>query len=732
MATRQRQDKATADKHLNILRTLLKDPHNRRCADCTNKDPRWASWNLGIFVCIRCSGVHRSMGTHISRVKSVDLDMWTPEQIQSMVKWGNRLANMYWQAHLKPGHVVPEHKIDAFIRSKYDGRKWARNGPLPSDPRMLETGSGGTSASVNNPITQIQAQRASAGAPPSNAARRAPPPQSAQSQSSLIDIAPVPTPAPQSQPKPKAVPKVQINTRHINKPLGATQATKTAQTTKNGTAATPGSVPAPPPPAPDNGLLDLDLTATSPTNQIKKANKQDIMSLFAKAPPASARPLQQQQQTQQQPKEDLNDAFSGLSFGAPSQSTQSQSSDTLSALWGTNTAAPVTNTSSAIDLLGGGGGGGAGAFGGPSNSAPPPPRASTAPIPPAQKTLLDDDDWGPTTSSGDGDAFDDWGSSSWEAPPPKSQTQSTQSKPKALPAGKIELTSTFSAPPAQPTTSLSFNTTNTPSSFNSFFESNSNSISLNDGGYSDTSSKFSSGTAFADIPTSLNDIPAPSKLTSDPFSAFQSTSGSSLDMSSPAGKKQSNGGAANTDLFGDANAWTTPDPIPEAEGAVEPSPALSPPAEPKPQGGSKSEEKDVWSTPDPVLSPAEGSASGALDSTPAASFFDAPPVEPKPPSPKPSNDLWESFGASSQPSPAPAPPSFGLGDDVWGAPASAAAAPIPATSLTTASSPAPQSSAPADDIWSMGTTKPPTPPSSAPPPSGNPTSLDDVMGNVWA
>lgn len=402
-------------------------------------------------------------------------------------------------------------KIESFIRSKYDGRKWARNGPLPSDPRMLETGSGGTSASVNNPITQIQAQKAGAvgsGSVPA-AARRAPPAQS--SHSSLIDIAPTPTAAPQT--RPKAVPKVQINTRQINKPPGATQ--------------NKAAVPAPPPPA-DNGLLDLDMTATSPTNPVKKANKQDIMSLFAKPPPTNATPIPQQQQ--QQPKEDLTDAFSDLSFGAQSQpqSTQSQSSDALSALWGPNTTASI-NTTSAVDLLGGGSGLG----GAPTH---PPPRASTAPIPP-QRNLLDDDDWGPTTSAGDGDAFDDWGSTSWEAPPTKQQT--VQSKPKAPPAGKIELTSSFSAPPPQPTTSLSFNTSNTPSSFNSFFESNNN-INLNDAGYSDTSSKFSSGTAFADIPTSLNDIPAPSKLTSDPFSAFQSTSGGSLDVSSPAKNRSSN------------------------------------------------------------------------------------------------------------------------------------------------------------------------------------------------
>jgi hypothetical protein len=46
-----------------------------------------------VLTCSRCSGIHRGMGTHISRVKSVDLDSWTDEQLQSMIKWGNARAN---------------------------------------------------------------------------------------------------------------------------------------------------------------------------------------------------------------------------------------------------------------------------------------------------------------------------------------------------------------------------------------------------------------------------------------------------------------------------------------------------------------------------------------------------------------------------------------------------------------------------------------------------------------
>ncbi|CUM67737.1 uncharacterized protein PRCAT00005442001 [Priceomyces carsonii] len=131
--------KTHSDKHKQILKQLLKEGPNKTCADCkTSAHPRWASWSLGCFICIRCSGIHRSMGTHISKVKSVDLDAWTDEQVELMVRWGNERCNAYWEAKLPDGYVPDQSKIENFIRTKYDLKKWVASPNIPN-PLSIKT-----------------------------------------------------------------------------------------------------------------------------------------------------------------------------------------------------------------------------------------------------------------------------------------------------------------------------------------------------------------------------------------------------------------------------------------------------------------------------------------------------------------------------------------------------------------------------------------------------------------
>ncbi|KAK6020450.1 putative GTP-ase activating protein, partial [Ostertagia ostertagi] len=74
-------------------------PGNDRCADCGQTSPDWASLNLGILICIECSGTHRNLGSHISRVRSLDLDAWPVEFLAVMQAIGNDAANRLWEHH---------------------------------------------------------------------------------------------------------------------------------------------------------------------------------------------------------------------------------------------------------------------------------------------------------------------------------------------------------------------------------------------------------------------------------------------------------------------------------------------------------------------------------------------------------------------------------------------------------------------------------------------------------
>ncbi|XP_026992069.1 stromal membrane-associated protein 1 isoform X3 [Tachysurus fulvidraco] len=133
MTTRSEREKAQKlnEQHQAILSKMLREDDNKYCADCEAKGPRWASWNLGVFICIRCAGIHRNLGVHISRVKSVNLDQWTPEQIQSVQSMGNTKARQLYEAHLPDNFRRPQtdQAVEFFIRDKYEKKKYYDKNP---------------------------------------------------------------------------------------------------------------------------------------------------------------------------------------------------------------------------------------------------------------------------------------------------------------------------------------------------------------------------------------------------------------------------------------------------------------------------------------------------------------------------------------------------------------------------------------------------------------------------
>eukprot|EP00002_Diphylleia_rotans_P021723 TRINITY_DN4236_c0_g1_i2.p1 TRINITY_DN4236_c0_g1~~TRINITY_DN4236_c0_g1_i2.p1 ORF type:complete len:982 (+),score=173.60 TRINITY_DN4236_c0_g1_i2:43-2988(+) len=113
---------------------------NMECADCGASDPDWVSINLGCLVCIECSGIHRSLGVHVSKVRSLLLDRCDIDTLTYLKSTGNRLANHFWENTLpiqdKPLPKTTRSAKEAFIRAKYVTRRFLT--PLPESRKSIE------------------------------------------------------------------------------------------------------------------------------------------------------------------------------------------------------------------------------------------------------------------------------------------------------------------------------------------------------------------------------------------------------------------------------------------------------------------------------------------------------------------------------------------------------------------------------------------------------------------
>ncbi|XP_047423886.1 arf-GAP with SH3 domain, ANK repeat and PH domain-containing protein 1 isoform X6 [Mugil cephalus] len=126
-----------------IIEDVLRMPGNEVCCDCGATDPKWLSTNLGILTCIECSGIHREMGVHISRIQSMELDKLGTSELLLAKNVGNSSFNEIMEGNLPSPSPKPTPSSDMtvrkeFINAKYVDHKYARKTCTSASAKMIE------------------------------------------------------------------------------------------------------------------------------------------------------------------------------------------------------------------------------------------------------------------------------------------------------------------------------------------------------------------------------------------------------------------------------------------------------------------------------------------------------------------------------------------------------------------------------------------------------------------
>lgn len=98
----------TTDQTKKVLNELLKKPENSTCADCDSSEVEYASISIGVFLCKSCAGIHRSMGSHISRIKSIKMDNWDRASVNAMGESGNLKAKSFFEKYVPAYYRRPK------------------------------------------------------------------------------------------------------------------------------------------------------------------------------------------------------------------------------------------------------------------------------------------------------------------------------------------------------------------------------------------------------------------------------------------------------------------------------------------------------------------------------------------------------------------------------------------------------------------------------------------------
>merc|ERR1712087_674192 len=90
------------------------------CFDCKQKNPKWCSSNIGIFICYQCTSKHRTMGVHISFVRSLKMDRWKRKELENMEIGGNKNAKLYYETNNMIKEGKPDHESAPRARYKQE------------------------------------------------------------------------------------------------------------------------------------------------------------------------------------------------------------------------------------------------------------------------------------------------------------------------------------------------------------------------------------------------------------------------------------------------------------------------------------------------------------------------------------------------------------------------------------------------------------------------------------
>ncbi|KAJ8082185.1 Protein gts1 [Marasmius tenuissimus] len=238
-------NKITAERNQKILAGLAVKPGNDICADCKARNPRWASHNLGIFICVTCATIHRKIGTHVTKVKSITMDTWSKEQVDRMVEMGNVKSNAIYcpneVRHPPPMQLMEQERdseLEQYIRSKYEYKRFIEK-PKPES----------TSRSQSTPLDNAPKPSSSSLSSSGVAARPS---------TAAIPSASAVTPARSfSQPMPSSIPSSQP--RNVSQPLNQYQHPVRQQ------SLAPTSALAKPPEAPKGGVWDDLVSLQTPS-----------------------------------------------------------------------------------------------------------------------------------------------------------------------------------------------------------------------------------------------------------------------------------------------------------------------------------------------------------------------------------------------------------------------------------------------------------------------------------